>query len=75
MQLGAVPFYEPAYADDQHYLGLVTFVPSLHFWVKFSSHRHQSLLPPFPALTTGDKNSNCLIIISDTNDKIEWMEP
>ncbi|KAF9216713.1 NADPH-dependent diflavin oxidoreductase 1 [Podila verticillata] len=22
MQLGAVPFYEPAYADDQHYLGV-----------------------------------------------------
>ncbi|KAF9324725.1 NADPH-dependent diflavin oxidoreductase 1 [Podila minutissima] len=23
LQLGAIPFYEPAYADDQHYLGII----------------------------------------------------
>ena len=68
MQLGAVPFYEPAYADDQHYLGLVTS-PLSPLSVKFSSHRHQSLLPPIPALTLDIRILIDSSSLSDTNDK------
>ncbi|KAG0067994.1 NADPH-dependent diflavin oxidoreductase 1 [Linnemannia elongata] len=75
MQLGAVPFYEPAYADDQHYLGVDgTLGPWLTGLWKVALEKYP--IPPPLKIIPEDvifKNSFSLVfdpkeIIDSTND-------